>query len=374
MTATVADIIRIMEDLAPVSLAEQWDNVGLQVGRKNWPVNRVYLALDPSPDVVAAACEQRADMLVTHHPLLFKPLKTIDVDTPEGRAVYEACRHRMAIYSAHTNLDSVKGGINDLLAERIGLSNLQVLHKLTAASHQAVKFVVYVPVEHEARLLECILETGAGTIGNYTGCSYRFTGTGTFRPESGAQPFIGAVGELAHVEEVRIETIVKTADLPGVIEEVRKQHPYDTMAYDVYPLITGQEDNGLGRVGDLAHPMPLDALAEEVRYVFGLGQVRMAGDLSLTVSRVAVCSGSGAGLLGAFMSSGAQAFVSGDMRYHDAKQVEAAGRGLIDIGHFASEHLILEELAGRLKNIIEDRKLPVEIDVCRIETDPFRLI
>ncbi|MCG6910654.1 MAG: Nif3-like dinuclear metal center hexameric protein [Deltaproteobacteria bacterium] len=281
MTWRVGDIIGIVEEIAPPELAEAWDNVGLQVGSRDWPVRRLWVALDPLPQVVDAACGASVDLLITHHPLIFKPLTSVDCTTPTGGIIWTSLEHRMSVFSAHTNLDAVTHGVNDTLARRIGLRNLQAL----------------VPED---------------------------------RGDSGA------------------------ASGAGLDEQAAAQ--------------------GLGRIGDLPRKSTLVSLAAEVKAGLGKAGVAMAGDPDLPVEKVALCSGSGASLLDRFLASDAQVYISGDLRYHDAREVENAGKGLLDIGHFASEHLIVAVLADRLRKALTNVGAPVTVEACRLETDPFVII
>lgn len=376
MTTTVADIIKIMETVAPVRLAEEGDNVGLQVGQKDWPVRNIWVALDPLYDVVEAACRQDVDLLITHHPLIFQPLRSIDFNTNVGSVIQMATRSQLAIFAAHTNLDIVADGLNDILASRIGLSNLKVLGKVK--TEEVFKFVVYVPGEYEQQVLNSLFETKAGQIGAYTCCSFRNSGKGTFKPGSSSQPLIGKPNEISHADEIRIETVVRKQDLASVIAHVRENHPYETMAYDVYPLSIMETDfmhsQGLGRVGDLDQTMELLQFTLMVKDKLGIESVKVVGKPDLQVMRVAVCSGSGSSLMSAFISSGAQVYISGDLRYHDAREVEAANLGLIDIGHFASEYIVVETLTERLTKVLTANQMDVKVEACKLEKDPFTVL
>jgi len=278
---TVSDIIKVLDSVAPPALAEAWDNVGLQVGDRERTVKNIWIALDPTYQVVKAACRQRVDLLITHHPLLFKPLQSLDFLTPVGSIIDLAVRHHLAIFSAHTNLDSTLGGINDILAARIGLSDLKPL------------------------------------------------------------------AEFQSDNQIR---------------------------YDVDPLVAPAQGAGIGRVGSLDAALDLKSLAGRIKYKLKLRYVKLSGDPALPVKKVAICSGSGASLLAEFFASGAQVFISGDMRYHDARDVEAFHLGLIDIGHFASEHLIVEVLAQKLAGIFADSKMNLNVKACDIEKDPFTVL
>lgn len=281
MGATVAKIIQIMDQLAPPLLAEEWDNIGLQIGDPQQPVRRIWVALDPSPEVVKAACQEKVDLLITHHPLIFRPLKAIDFATPGGSIIQMAAHHQLAIFSAHTNLDIVRDGVNDVLAQRLGLRHLAVLQ----------------PVQ---------------------------------------------VGE-------RVKEDIST--LPG-----------------------DQTEYGIGRIGSLARAGSVRSLVSMVKKKLKLDFVKVAGDLEMKVTRVAICSGSGSSLVQAFLSSKAQVYISGDIHYHDAREAETANRAILDIGHFPSEHLMVEALAQQLENITSNAGIEAEIMACTIEKDPFRIL
>jgi dinuclear metal center YbgI/SA1388 family protein len=369
MAATVGDFIDIMESFAPVSLAEEWDNAGLQVGHRDWSVKTVWVALDPLPLVVEAACRNSVDLLITHHPLIFRPLKSVDFAEPIGRNILQAARNRLAVYAAHTNFDSVTGGLNDIFADRLGLTNLAPL--VAAKADGLHKLMVFVPVEHEQQLLAAMFESPAGEIGAYSCCTFRYPGRGTFKPDQDAEPFSGDRGRVNDVAEVKIETVVKQRDLLRVIDHLRSHHPYETMAYDVYPLTQPETKFGIGRVGDLTESSDLSTLALQVKRSFGVETLRVVGDPGMSVKRVAVCTGSGASLVREFLKSEADVFISGDLRYHDARDAEAARRGLIDLGHFASEHIIIAALTARLQESAAAAGFDTTISACGLEKEPF---
>lgn len=372
MEATIFDIIKAMETIAPAWLAEEWDNAGLQVGQKDRPVRTIWVALDPGPDVVNDACRKDVDLLITHHPLIFQPLRSINLNTPVGSIIQMAIRNHMAIFSAHTNLDNAIDGLNDVLAHRIGLKELKVL--VRAGETENYKLVVYVPVAYEQQVLTAIFETKAGEIGPYTCCSFRNKGKGSFKPGSLSKPFDGKIGKITHADEIRIETVVHKSDLNSVVEHIRENHPYETMAYDVYPMLKAEDGHGSGRIGNLGESTELIPFALSIKEKLGLNSVKVAGKPDLAVNTAAVCTGSGSSLMDAFLSSGAQVFISGDLRYHDARAVEAANFGLIDIGHFASEHIIVEVLADRLKNVLSEAGIDVKVEAYGLENDPFMVL
>jgi dinuclear metal center YbgI/SA1388 family protein len=335
----------------------------------DWAVETIWVALDPLPQVVSAACKQKVDLLITHHPLIFSPLHRLDFNTPVGSTIQMATVHQMAIFSAHTNFDSMPGGANDILASRIGLEDPAVLGE--PRDPECFKLVLYVPLNHEQKVLDALFETRAGRIGAYTCCTFRHEGKGTFKPGSAATPAIGETGRISHVDESRIETVVEKSDLEGIISHVRMSHPYETMAYDVYPMISPEGRSGLGRIGSLEKETTLLSLAGDIKRLLGLDALRLAGRPDLRVDRVAVCTGSGSSAIGQFLSSGAQVFVSGDLRYHDARSIEAEDRGLIDIGHFPSEHTALGELAAYVRSVVSETDDSIRVEVYEGEEDPF---
>lgn len=369
MIVSLRDIMEVMEEVAPACLAQDWDNIGLQVGHRAWPVDKIWVALDPTDELVTEACQQGVSLLITHHPLIFNPVASVDLETSTGKIIQAALQKKLAIFCAHTNLDSAIGGVNDVLAERIGLHDTRVLKP--AGGVDLYKLVVFVPVGYEEKILDVIFESGAGTTEKYTHVSFRTKGVGTFKPGLTAKPFKGRVGEISHSSEYRIEALVRESDLSRVIKSLERAHPYEEMAYDVYPTGVQGSRVGLGRIGNLERDLTLEALAQRVKEALGLDTVKAAGDPRQTIRRAAVCSGSGRSLLGDFLASDAQVYVSGDLGYHDGRRVEALGRALIDIGHFASEHLVVESLAAGLKKALSTRGYAVNIEAYAQEQDCF---
>lgn len=369
MIAIIRDVIKVIEEIAPASLAQDWDNTGLQVGDQGWKVNKIWVALDPTDDLVAEACLQDVSLLITHHPLIFYPLTTVDLETPTGKIIQAALREKLAIFCVHTNLDSTIGGVNDILAGRLGLQDTTALKPPDHVD--LYKLVVFVPVEYEEKILDVLFESSAGITEKYTNVSFRTKGVGTFKPGLAAKPFKGKPGEISHTTEYRIEALVQKKHLSRVIRSLEKAHPYEEMAYDVYATDVKRSKVGLGRIGNLMKELTVEAFAQKIKEKLKLNTVKVAGDLRQTIRRVAVCSGSGRGLLEDFLGSDAQVYVSGDLGYHDGRRVEALGRALIDIGHFASEHIVLESLAADLKNALSRRGYVVDIEAYAQERDCF---
>jgi dinuclear metal center YbgI/SA1388 family protein len=369
LIVTLRDIMSVMEEIAPASLAQDWDNAGLQVGHQTWEVNKIWIALDPTEDLVAEAGLQRVSLLITHHPLIFHPIACVDLETSTGRIIESALQKKLAIFCAHTNLDSAVGGVNDTLAERLQLYDIRVLRRPDQVD--LYKLVVFVPVGYEEEIIDALFESGAGKTEQYTHMSFRTKGVGTFRPGITAKPFKGRVGEISHESEYRIEALVRKKDLSRAIRALERAHPYEEMAYDVYGTGVVESGVGLGRIGNLGQDLTLDAFAQIIKETLRLNTVKAAGDPRQTIRRVAVCSGSGRGLLEDFFASDAQVYVSGDLGYHDGRKAEALGRALIDIGHFASEHLVVESLTTCLKNAVLRRGCAIDIEAYTRECDCF---
>jgi dinuclear metal center YbgI/SA1388 family protein len=367
----VSDILGIINKIAPPALAENWDNVGLQVGDPAREVTRIMVALDPGPQSVVAALESSCQLLLTHHPLIFKPLKRISTNDETGRLIHRAISGGLAIISAHTNYDTAGSGVNDLLAAALGVTGCRPLR--VAFREELLKLVVYVPVTHQEQLMEALLPF-SGISKNYAECSFRVSGQGTFRPLEGARPFIGAVGELESVEEIRFEMLVKKSDLQPALKALRKAHPYEEPAFDIIPLLNEGGCEGLGRVGILETPVLLKDFAASVKERLGLTSLRVVGDAEQKISKVALCGGSGSSLLRDAVREGADLFLTGDIKYHDAREAQALGIALLDAGHFATERLMIQGLSMQLEREFEKRKFEVEVLRCAEELDPFEVI
>ena len=367
----VRQIVEVMENIAPRCLGEAWDNPGLHVGNPEWPVEMISIALDPTYEVIDSAWHNNVNLVITHHPLIFQPLYSLDPGDHVGRIIELALRKQVAVFCAHTNLDSARGGVNDMLAETIGLKSVDVLQP---ARRTRCKAVVYVPKDHEESVLTGLFEAGLGKGDKYTCLSFRTKGTGTFLPGAGAKPFLGHKGELNRVEEFRVEIGIETRDLPTFRDVLARVHPYEEVVYDLYPLQGDSTREGLGRLGSLSKPTSFDAFVKQTKSVFGLSVVKTAGNPKQAIERVAVCGGSGRSLLGDFLSSDADVLISGDMGYHDGQQVADAGKGLIDIGHFSSEQVMVEGLSGRLSASLASKQWEVTVVPFTGQSDCFRYV
>ncbi|MFA7077221.1 MAG: Nif3-like dinuclear metal center hexameric protein [Syntrophomonas sp.] len=353
MSARIKDIVKIVENYFPLHLAAKWDNVGLQIGSLQNPVNKVVIALDLDKEVLQYAVSQKAELIITHHPLFFSGVKSIDYSDFQGSMVKEIIEAGITVYAAHTNLDAGERGLNQILAERIGLQDIKPLDN--GYSEALYKLVVYVPVSHEDAVRQAILLAGAGHIGMYRDCSFKVRGTGSFRPLEGSQPFIGQEGILEEVEESRLETVVPKSKLEVVLQKMRQAHPYEEVAYDLYLLARKGPVFSMGRMGKLAAKMDLKDFCTDIKNGLGLKYLRVAGDLDKPVAKIAVVSGAGASFIGKARRQGCDAILTGDLKYHEAKDAVESGIAVIDAGHQGTEQIVSsylnELLAGEVDKI-----------------------
>lgn len=362
----VRDVAAILEAWAPPEIAWEADNVGLQVGRKDDPVRGILVSLEITDGVVREARRRKASLIVSHHPLIFRPLRSVALETAEGRIIAELLRHGIAAYAAHTNLDFASGGTSFVLAERLGLSGNRFLH---TPYRLQKKIVTFVPEADVDRVAGAMADAGAGVIGNYESCSFRIVGEGTFRGTAEANPVVGRRGILERVREIRLEMAVPGPRMSEVVAALRGAHPYEEVAYDIYPIDTPSGEFGMGVVGELSRPLKLRAFLGVVKRALGTPHLRYTGDPDGQVRRVAVCGGSGAELLSAAVTAGADAFVTADVKYH-AFHDSTAAIALIDAGHYETEVPVVRSVARRLAARLRGTGIPVSST--RVRTNPVR--
>ncbi|WP_096270606.1 Nif3-like dinuclear metal center hexameric protein [Paucisalibacillus globulus] len=372
MTTTNSDIFKLMEKWAPKSLAYDWDNVGLQVGSYNKPVKKIMVTLDVLESVVDEAIENEVDLIVAHHPLLFKPLSQLNLDNWRGRVIQKLIQHNITVYAAHTNLDMATGGVNDMLADLLGLENTGVL--VETDPEAIYKFAVYVPETHLESVTDALSKEGAGHLGNYSHCTFQSKGTGTFMPLTQANPFIGKQNELERVNEIKVETIVKESILANVLHAVKNAHPYEEVAYDIFPLKNVDDKLGLGRVGTLNEPITLDKFIDHVKKSLGVDNLRVSGNLSKKIKRVAILGGSGEKYLFAARNKKADVYITGDMSFHFAQEAIEMGISVIDAGHYI-EQVMKSGTKDYLDQYIQNGSMEdsnIEVIVSKVNTDPFQ--
>lgn len=371
---TVAAVVDFLERFAPPELAADWDNVGLLLGDRAARVRRVLTCLTVTPDVAEEAVAEKAQLVVTHHPVLFRPVKRLTAAHPEGRMLLDLIRARVSVYSPHTAFDNTAGGINDLLARRLGLVDVGPLRRREGTTQarsasegtRQCKVVVFVPEADLARVSDALFAAGAGHIGAYSQCSFRLAGTGTFFGSDAANPTVGQKGRREEVAEYRLEVVCPENGVERAIAAIRKSHSYEEPAYDVYPLRPGASSLGEGRLGRLPQARPLRELAQAVKAATAAALVQTVGDPEEPVERVAVVCGAGGELLGAALRSQADVLLTGELRFHDYLAARAEGLALCLPGHYATERCGVEELAGRIREKWPD----LEVWASRRERDP----
>lgn len=369
MTVKCQTITSLVEKLAPRKLAEEWDNVGLLVGNPAGEINGVMLTLDVTPEVIREAVTLGANLIISHHPLLFKPLKNVREDSPQGRLVSDIIRNGLHIYCAHTNLDSATEGVNQILAQKLGLTDIEVLNP--DKPEKIYKLVVFIPDTHLDEVRDAITAAGAGWIGNYSDCTFSTPGTGTFKASGSCNPFIGKAGILEKASEIKLETVIKENQIDRVVRAMLKAHPYEEVAYDVYPLANDAGRLGLGRIGRLEKPLVLREFMDRVKSSLNVPVIRYGGDTEIIVKKIAVCGGSGAGLIHRAIFAGADVLVTGDLKYHEAQDALTLGLAFVDAGHYATEAPVIAALDEYLKRVLVSEGISVPVFVSTSSKDSF---
>ncbi|RYM02230.1 Nif3-like dinuclear metal center hexameric protein [Sporolactobacillus sp. THM7-7] len=364
-------LIQRFEEWAPKSLAFENDRVGLLIGTLSKKVKRVMVALDVLENVADEAAERQVDLIIAHHPVIFHPLKKVLADEGQGKIVTKCVKHDVAVYAAHTNLDIAEGGVNDMLAERLSLNDPEILKP---TGHEPLyKIAVYVPDSHIDKIREVIGEAGAGAIGRYSHCTFTSGGEGAFLPEAGATPYLGKIGKLETVSEGKIETIVPGSLLRSVVSRMLKAHPYEEVAYDIYPLKNEGKTIGLGRIGTLKEPIAFGEYCREVKRRLGLDGLRAIGPLNEKVRTVAVSGGDGNSLIPYAKFRGADVLITGDIYYHTAHDALLAGLKVIDAGHHI-ESIMKKGVQHYLQKVIQEEGCDTEVVVSESVTNPFQFI
>jgi dinuclear metal center YbgI/SA1388 family protein len=334
----LSEIISYLESVASLSFQESYDNSGLTVGNPDMDITGALLALDVTEEVVDEAIKRNLELIISHHPVIFAGIKSFTGRNSFERAVLNAIKNDIAIYSMHTNLDNVMGGVNSKIAEKIGLCNTKIL---TPGRKKLCKLVTFVTHVEATAVREALFNAGAGHIGKYDQCSYNIKGEGSFRGGENSDPYVGEKGNIHFEEEIRIETIFPKHLEKKIITALLDAHPYEEVAYDIYPLENEYEKVGSGIIGDLEKPEEEIKFLEKLKVVFVARFLKHTELLGKTIKRVAICGGSGSFLLADAIRAGADVFISADFKYH--QYFDADGKILIaDVGHFESEQFTLE--------------------------------
>ncbi len=361
----LSDACAAMETIAPLRLAQSWDNVGLLAGDLETAIRRVLLCIDLTPVVVDEAVRKRVQLVMAYHPPLFKPIHRLTTPGTDTAALLFRCIEKgIAVYSVHTALDAAEGGTNDRIAELCGIAQAQPLEFV--GGEGAYKVVVFVPAEHVDAVADAMFKAGAGWIGDYERCSFRTPGTGTFRGGKSTNPTIGRAGRNETIDEVRLESVTPRSALPAVIDAIRRVNPYDEPAFDIYPMAK-VPTRGIGRYGNLPKSVTPATLARRLKKAIGAGYTQIVGNRDQQVTRAVICVGSAGSLPFKLSLSDRDVIITGEIRHHDALTIERHGCSAVALGHWSSERPVLEPFARALS----ERLPALEVIVSEADHDPF---
>jgi len=345
----VGDVIHALDTIAPPALAESWDNVGLLVGDPQAPCSKAVVCLDVNEALVRRMARQSVELIVSHHPAIFRPMASLTGASTAEHTVLEAVQCHVALAAAHTNYDTAPGGVNDVLAELFGLEDVRVLAR-SDASAQA-KIVVFTPEDALDEVLAALTAHGAGAVGQYRECTFRSEGTGTFRGLPGTDPAVGEAGKLEEASELRVEACVPLGLARQAAAAVRHAHPYEEPAIDVYRLENARAEVGIGRCGRLPRPVRAATLIGTIKEQLRVSHVRVAGDTTRSVERIAILGGSGGRYWRDAVREGCELLVTGDVSHHEAMDAAATGLVVVDAGHAGTEAPAIPALAKRLRDL-----------------------
>jgi len=360
-------IAKEIERIAPLSLAQDWDNVGLLIGDSQRDVKNILFTIDITKEVLAEAKKLKTDLIISYHPVIWDGLKTITPDGP-GSITYELTRSGIAVFSVHTALDAAVGGVNDGLAEIIGIENAKPIGDYVAnPAGDNYKLVVFVPVKSAGKVANAIFAAGAGSIGNYSHCGFQSEGTGTFLPLQGATPAIGEKGRLEKVPEIRLESIVAAEKLDACIKAMKDAHPYEMPAFDCFKLYAAEGKFGLGRIGKLKKATSLKTIIEKIKKRTGAKSIGIVGKKNRTVKTAAVCAGSCGKIINTVICEKADLYVTGELKHHHALAAQQADLTCICLTHTVSERFVLKKIAKQLHKKLND----ITIRISKKDADPF---
>ena len=341
----IKEITNYLEQLAPISLQESYDNAGLLIGSYDSDVDKVLITLDVTDEVIDEAISNNCGLIISHHPLIFKGLKKLIGRNTTEKLVSKAIKADIAIYAIHTNLDNVTGGVNSILAEKLGIINTKIL---MPKNNGLVKIICFCPILHTENIQKAMFKEGAGAIGNYNNCSYSGSGTGTFRALDGSNPFVGQINKLHMEEETKLEMIVPNHRLSSVVTAMIAAHPYEEPAFDIYKLNNTNEKIGSGMIGELEKETPIIEYLNFVKKALNIEHVKHNKLIQKPVKKVAICGGSGSFLIDNAANQNADLYISADIKYHDYFE-HSGNMTIVDAGHFETEQPVKELLYSLLK-------------------------
>ena len=360
----IKEILHSLEQWAPKAFQEVYDNCGIQAGNGNQELQGVLITLDTTEAVVDEAIAKECNLIISHHPLLFKGVKNITGKNDLERTLIKAIKHDITLYAIHTNLDHVSTGVNHQICKKLNLQNTTTLE---GKSGLLMKLVAYVPEAEKEHVLQALFKVGAGEIGNYSACAFRSEGLGSFLPNESANPHIGQVNKLEYVNESKIETVFPAHLKHHIVRALKEAHPYEEVAFDIFELQNTWNEVGAGRIGELPKPMTIDEFLKHICTSMGIDTLKFTHGFTGKISRVAVCGGAGSFLLKKALQSDAQAFISSDFKYHEF--FDAENDILIaDIGHYESE-VYTKEL---IYDFLNEKFSNIAVLISEINTNPVR--
>ena len=341
----VKDITNYLESIAPLSLQDSFDNSGLLIGTPTSSVTKALITLDVTEKVINEAISKKCELIIAHHPIIFKSLKKLTSSNLTEKLVIKAIKSDINIYAIHTNLDNIIGGVNNILASKLGIKNIRIL---SPKSGGLSKIVCFCPSDYADKIQKAMFDSGAGNIGNYDSCSFTLNGTGTFRALEGSTPYVGKINQLHKEDEVRIEVIVADYKITNVINAMIKEHPYEEPAYDIYNLQNSNTMIGAGIIGELDNATPIEKYLKEVKQILGTKYIKHNKLIDRPVKKVAISGGSGSFLIDAAAKNKADLFITGDVKYHEYFE-HAGNMTIADAGHYETEHPVKELIYALLK-------------------------
>lgn len=360
------EIISVLEEVAPLALQENYDNAGLILGNPEMEIFGALLCIDVTEEIIKEAISQKCNLVISHHPLIFKGLKKITGDNLVERTLLAAIKNEIAIYASHTNLDNVPEGVNGKIADKLSLVNRQIL---AAGKDSLLKLVTFAPKLHAPQVLSALFEAGAGHIGNYDSCSFFSTGTGSFKANNNAHPFVGNLNEIHYEEEIRLELILPAYKKNEIINALHAVHPYEEPAYDLIPLKNKWNQTGAGIIGELEQETDTISFLKSLKSIFQVPVIKHTAIHKAKIKKIAVCGGSGSFLLKDAIRAGADIFISGDFKYHE--YFDAENHLIIaDIGHYESEQFTKEIFYDIIR-----KKMPTfAVQISEINTNPINYL
>ena len=363
----IKDIAQAVEEIAALGLAQDWDNVGLLIGDPNKTIKNILITIDTTKAVVEEAKKMKADLILAYHPIIWDGLKRVTADG-ETAHIYDLIKSGISVFCIHTALDVAAGGVNDLLADILGMENTEPIGDYVAdPAGPQYKIITFVPQDAVNKVADALYAAGAGAIGNYSHCGFQTDGTGSFKPLTGSNPAIGKRGRIEQVNEIKLETVVPSGKVAAVIAALRKSHPYETPAFDVFKHHDVENKIGLGRIGTLKTPLSMQKAIAAIKSATGCNAVGIIGPQKRTIKKAAVCAGSCGKILNSVIAQGADLYLTGELKHHQALAAQEAGLTCICLSHSVSERFALKNLAKQLKKQLKT----VTIRISKKDKDPF---